>query len=85
MSYFLSDLPIHDSLPVLILQTKFDFIDYKDEYTRISKSTLVQEASKIFNEAKINPKKCIEVLNKIIYLLNQVRIFHLNLIGRIFH
>ncbi|CAI2381568.1 unnamed protein product [Moneuplotes crassus] len=50
---------------------KEETTDYKDEYTRISKSTLVQEARTIFNEAKIKPKKCIEVLNKIIYLLNQ--------------
>lgn len=49
-----------------------DFIDYKDEYTKISRSTLVQDAIKMFNEAKVKPKKCVDLLNKIIYLLNQV-------------
>ena len=40
------------------------FIDYKDEYTKLSKSALVQDC-RLFNEPKINAKKCIDLLNKI--------------------
>ena len=36
----------------------------------MSKSTLVQE-SKIFNEKNLSVDKCIDLLNKIIFLLNQ--------------
>lgn len=44
--------------------------DYKDEYTKLSKSALMQE-SRIFNDAKLKHKKCTELLCKIIFLLNQ--------------
>ena len=46
-------------------------IEYKDEYTKLDKSALVQDC-RLFNETKINAKKCIDLLNKICFLLNQV-------------
>jgi len=46
-------------------------VEYNDAYTNLSKSSLVQE-SKIFNEKQISERKCIDLLNKIIFLLNQV-------------
>ena len=47
-------------------------IDYKDEYTKLSKSKLVQDC-RHFNDTKVKPKICIDLLNKSIFLLNQVR------------
>ncbi len=44
-------------------------IEYNDAYSNLSKSALVQE-SKIFNEKQINERKCVDLLNKVIFLLN---------------
>lgn len=45
--------------------------EYRDAYTNLNKSELVQK-SKIFNEKKLKDSECTDLLNKIIYLLNQV-------------
>jgi len=45
--------------------------EYRDAYTNLSKTNLVQQ-SKIFNEKKLKDSECIDLLNKIIFLLNQV-------------
>ena len=44
-------------------------LEYNDAYTNLNKSTLVQE-SNIFNEKNLGILKCVELLNKIILLLN---------------
>ena len=44
--------------------------EYRDAYTNLNKSELVQK-SKIFNEKKLKDSECTDLLNKIIYLLNQ--------------
>ncbi len=46
-----------------------DVLEYNDAYTNLNKSTLVQE-SNIFNEKNLGILKCVELLNKIIFLLN---------------
>jgi coatomer protein complex subunit gamma len=51
-----------------------DSSEYKDAYSNLSKSQLVQE-SKIFNDKQLNEKKCIDLLNKVIFLLNQGEVF----------
>lgn len=48
--------------------------EYKDAYSNLSKSALVQE-SNIFNDKNLKEKKCIDLLNKVIFLLNQGEIF----------
>ena len=48
-----------------------DASEYRDAFTNLSKSDLVQK-SKIFNEKKLKDSECTDLLNKIIYLLNQV-------------
>lgn len=45
--------------------------EYRDAYSNLSKTNLVQQ-SKIFNEKKLKDAECIDLLNKIIFLLNQV-------------
>jgi hypothetical protein len=45
------------------------FLEYRDAYSNLSKTTLVQQ-SKIFNEKKLKDAECIDLLNKVIYLLN---------------
>ena len=45
--------------------------EYRDAYSNLSKSDLVQK-SKIFNDKKLKDSECTDLLNKIIYLLNQV-------------
>ena len=52
----------------------FDFdesSEYRDAYTNLNKSELVQK-SKIFNDKKLKDSECTDLLNKIIFLLNQV-------------
>lgn len=49
-------------------------IEYKDAYSSLSKSALVQE-SNIFNDKTLKEKKCIDLLNKVIFLLNQGQVF----------
>ena len=44
--------------------------EYRDAYTNLNKSELVQK-SKIFNEKKLKESECTDLLNKVIYLLNQ--------------
>ena len=44
-------------------------LEYNDAYTNLNKSTLLQE-SNIFNEKNLGILKCVELLNKIIFLLN---------------
>lgn len=56
------------SLKIVI---KTMLIEYNDAYSNLSKSTLVQE-SNIFNEKNLSVGKCVDLLNKIIFLLNQV-------------
>jgi len=46
-----------------------NLIEYNDAYTNLNKSTLVQE-SNLFNEKNLSVLKCVELLNKIIFLLN---------------
>lgn len=41
-------------------------------FQHLEKSAVLQEA-RIFNETPINPRRCLHILTKIIYLLNQVR------------
>ena len=45
-------------------------IEYKDAYSNLNKSALVQEST-IFNDKTLKEKKCIDLLNKVIFLLNQ--------------
>jgi len=45
--------------------------EYRDAYSNLSKSALVQN-SKIFNDKKLKDTECIDLLNKVIFLLNQV-------------
>ena len=45
--------------------------EYRDAYTNLNKSELVQK-SKIFNEKKLKESECTDLLNKVIYLFNQV-------------
>ncbi len=45
--------------------------EYRDAYSNLSKTTLSQQ-SKIFNEKKLKDSECSDLLNKVIYLLNQV-------------
>ena len=47
-----------------------DSSEYKDAYSSLNKSALVQE-SNIFNDKTLKEKKCIDLLNKVIFLLNQ--------------
>ena len=49
-----------------------DSSEYKDAYSNLNKSELAQK-SKIFNEKKLKDAECTDLLNKVIYLLNQVR------------
>jgi hypothetical protein len=51
-----------------------DSSEYKDAYSNLSKSALVQE-SNIFNDKQLKEKKCIDLLNKVIFLLNQGEVF----------
>lgn len=51
-----------------------DSSEYKDAYSNLNKSTLVQE-SNIFNDKTLKDKKCIDLLNKVIFLLNQGQVF----------
>lgn len=44
--------------------------EYKDAYSNLSKSALVQESA-IFKEKSLKEKKCIDLLNKVIFVLNQ--------------
>ncbi|XP_027487847.1 coatomer subunit gamma-2-like, partial [Neopelma chrysocephalum] len=52
--------------------------DKKDEesgsgsnpFQHLEKSAVLQEA-RIFNETPINPRRCLHILTKILYLLNQ--------------
>ena len=46
-------------------------LEYNDAYSNLNKSSLAQEAS-IFNEKVLSVLKCVDLLNKIIFLLNQV-------------
>ena len=48
-----------------------DASEYRDAFSNLSKSGLVQ-LSKIFNEKKLKDSDCIDLLNKVVYLLNQV-------------
>ena len=48
-----------------------DASEYRDAYSNLNKSDLVQK-SKIFNDKKLKDSECTDLLNKIIYLLNQV-------------
>ena len=48
-----------------------DASEYRDAFSNLSKTALVQ-MSKIFNEKKLKDSNCTDLLNKIIYLLNQV-------------
>jgi hypothetical protein len=48
--------------------------EYRDAYTNLSKTNLVQQ-SKIFNEKKLKDAECSDLLNKIIFLLNQVSLY----------
>ena len=50
-------------------ETHDDSSEYKDAYSNLSKSALVQE-SNIFNDKTLKEKKCIDLLNKVIFLLN---------------
>lgn len=45
--------------------------EYRDAYTNLNKSDLVQKTS-IFNDKKLKDRECTDLMNKIIYLLNQV-------------
>ena len=47
--------------------------EYRDAYSNLSKTNLVQQ-SKIFNEKKLKDVECTDLLNKIIFLLNQVSV-----------
>merc|ERR1719464_432391 len=47
-----------------------DSSEYRDAYTNLNKSELAQK-SKIFNEKKLKDAECTDLLNKVIYLLNQ--------------
>ena len=51
-----------------------EWTEYKDEYTRLNKTQLMQE-SRIFGDTKINNKKCTDLLSKVVYLLNQGETF----------
>jgi hypothetical protein len=55
--------------------------EYRDAYTNLSKTNLVQQ-SKIFNEKKLKDAECSDLLNKIIFLLNQVSFYVLIMQGR---
>ena len=44
-------------------------LEYNDAYSNLNKSQLVIE-SKVFNEKQISEKKCVDLLNKVIFLLN---------------
>ena len=44
-------------------------LEYNDAYSNLNKPILVQE-SNIFNEKNLGILKCVELLNKIIFLLN---------------
>ncbi|KAB1276129.1 Coatomer subunit gamma-2 [Camelus dromedarius] len=43
-------------------------------FRHLEKSAVLQEA-RIFNETPINPRRCLHILTKILYLLNQVDYF----------
>jgi hypothetical protein len=47
-----------------------DASEYRDAYTNLKQSDLAQK-SRIFNEKKLKDSECIDLLNKIIFLLNQ--------------
>jgi coatomer protein complex subunit gamma len=47
-----------------------DTTEFRDEYTNLNKSTLVQK-SKVFNDRKLNEKECVDLLNKVCFVLNQ--------------
>ena len=48
-----------------------DSSEYRDAYSNLNKTSLAQN-SKIFNDRKLNDKECTDLLNKVIFLLNQV-------------
>ena len=50
-----------------------NLLEHTDAYTNLSKSHLAQQ-SKIFNEKKLKEFECQDILNKITFLLNQVRV-----------
>lgn len=52
---------------------KYIFVEYRDAYSNLSKVNLSQQ-SQIFNEKKLKDSECQDLLNKVIYLLNQVRV-----------
>lgn len=49
---------------------KKDIEDSSSVFQNLDKTTLLQE-SRYFNSTPVNPKKCIHILTKILYLLNQ--------------
>ena len=49
------------------------YVEYRDAYSNLSKVNLSQQ-SQIFNEKKLKDSECQDLLNKVIYLLNQVRV-----------
>jgi len=44
--------------------------DGGNQYANLSKTSVLQEA-RLFNETPVNPRKCIAVLTKILYMINQ--------------
>jgi coatomer protein complex subunit gamma len=51
-----------------------DSTEYKDEYSKLDQSALVQN-SKMFNEKTIDLLKARDILNKVIFMLNQNKTF----------
>ena len=47
--------------------------EYKDTYSHIKTSSVASE-SRIFNQVKLNKNECLNLLSKIIFLLNHVSI-----------
>jgi hypothetical protein len=61
-------------MKLLVLILSFlSLLEYRDAYSNLSKVNLSQQ-SQIFNEKKLKDTECQDLLNKVIYLLNQVRV-----------
>lgn len=43
-------------------------------YQNLEKTSVLQEA-RTFNDTPVNPRKCTNILTKILYMINQVRAF----------
>lgn len=54
-----------------MFSTSFTFLGNANPFQNLEKTSVLQEA-RTFNETPVNAKKCVHILTKILYILNQV-------------